>query len=136
MIPTTDLARRIAALFSRRPTTAWSPGEVKKYRMLVKDGCFEDLEDLKLIEAYYASERKKEDGIQRRDLSTFLNNFQGELDRAKAWKDKGGMKRQERKERVYWTPAPDISDEQIEINKEIWAKGLAELREKFGMPAK
>lgn len=87
MTPTTEPAKRIAELFKRRLTTAWAPKEVLQYKKLVKDGCFENyIDDLQLIERYYVFERRKEDkGIHRRDLLTFLNNYPGELDRARQW---------------------------------------------------
>jgi hypothetical protein len=85
-IPKTETALRIGALFKRKPTTPWSEKELKQYKMLYKAGAFNDVEGLKQIEMYYASERKKkEGGIHRRDLMTFLNNFFGELDRARAF---------------------------------------------------
>lgn len=88
MTPSTEPAIRIARLFSRRLSTSWSSREIKAYRKLVKDGCFQTLDDLEVVERYYFAERKKDNGIHRRDLSTFLNNFQGELDRARAWEQK------------------------------------------------
>ena len=96
MRPTTEPALRISRLFSRRPTTAWAEKEIRVYRKLVKDGCFVSLNDLGLIERYYAFQRKKEDGIRRRDLYTFLNNYAGELDRARAWAEN----QEEKKKRV------------------------------------
>lgn len=90
-LPTTPQSKRIASLFNRRHTTAWSQREVRAYKAL---GTITD-EELSLLESYYASERAKgEEGIHRRDLSTFLNNFHGELDRARAAKPavrKGGF---------------------------------------------
>jgi len=85
-LPTTEPAKRIAALFRRRETTLWSDGEVKAFK---KIGPIE-IADLELIETYYAAERAKgDDGRHRRDLSTFLNNFAGELDRARSPKVNG-----------------------------------------------
>ncbi len=85
MIPTTEISKRISALFNRRLTTAWSQKEVTRYRQLVKDKILQD-DDMELIERYYVYQRRKGDkGIHRRDLYTFLNNFSGELDRARAW---------------------------------------------------
>lgn len=81
--PTTGPAKRIAALFRRRLTTAWDPEEVKTFKAIGPI----DLADLDVIEAYYARERAKGDGDNggkhRRDLKTFLNNFTTELDRAR-----------------------------------------------------
>lgn len=81
LLPTTPQSKRIATLFNRKFTTAWSEREVAAYKKL---GTIPE-EDLAAIERYYASERAKgDDGVHRRDLGTFLNNFAGELDRAKA----------------------------------------------------
>lgn len=42
--------------------------------------------DLEIIDKYYATERPKgKDGIHRRDMDAFLNNYHGELDRAREW---------------------------------------------------
>ncbi len=97
MIPSTDTAKRIAILFKRRLDTHWSEKEVKRYRQLVKDRVLSD-EALELIGRYYVYQRKQENGIHRRDLYTFLNNFAGELDRAQAW-DEEIRERLKRKER-------------------------------------
>ncbi len=85
MIPTTEIAKRIATLFRRRLDTSWSEKEIRQYRKLVKDGSVTP-DNLELLERYYAFQRRKGDnGIHRRDLYTLLNNFSGELDRAQAW---------------------------------------------------
>ena len=79
-IPTAPQALRIAALYRRKPTTQWSTKEIKAYKAIGKI----DPEDLELVCQYTEAERKKgDDGRHRRDLATFLNNFTGELDRAK-----------------------------------------------------
>ncbi len=70
---------------------------MKRYRQLVKDQVMSN-ESLELIGRYYVYQRKKENGIHRRDLYTFLNNFAGELDRAQAW-DEDMRERLKRKER-------------------------------------
>jgi len=80
-IPTTEQSKRIAAMFHRRLTTAWSEDEVAAYR---KIGTIEP-DDLSALESYYKTERAKgDDGRQRRDLKTFLNNYAGEIDKARA----------------------------------------------------
>lgn len=82
MIPTTPQSKRIASLFHRRLTTAWSEKEIEAYR---KIGTVHE-DDLAALERYYKAERLKgDDGIHRRDLATFLNHFSGELDRARAY---------------------------------------------------
>lgn len=92
LLPTTDAAIRISRLFGRRLTTAWGEKEVKAFKKLaIQPG------DLEAIEVYYAVERGKgDDGIHRRDLATFLNNFGGELDRAMAHSSKNGAENWEK----------------------------------------
>ncbi len=84
-------------LFKRRLDTHWSEKEVKRYRKLIKDKVLSD-SALELIGRYYVYQRKKENGIHRRDLYTFLNNFAGELDRAQAW-DEDMREKLKRKDR-------------------------------------
>lgn len=68
----------------------------------------EDLNDLALVEKYYEFERKKGDkGIHRRDLATFLNNYGGEVDRARLWAEKfpglvSGVKRTPKPQPDQW----------------------------------
>lgn len=92
-IPSSPEARRIAALFNRKLTTPWSVKEIRRFRELGKISG----DDLTAIECYYAAERKfGRDGVYRRDLYTFLNNFWGELDRARAFTAKASaMKNRE-----------------------------------------
>lgn len=83
-LPKSDEAKRIATMFGRRLSTAWGGGEIKAFKALMKTKSITP-ESLNLLEAYYTKERAKGDaGKHRRDLSTFLNNFPGELDRASA----------------------------------------------------
>ena len=80
-LPTTEIPIRIAKLFQRRLTTPWSEKEFHAYQKMGKI----EPEEMTEVEAYYDIERKKgaEKGLHRRDLITFLNNFRGELDRAR-----------------------------------------------------
>lgn len=88
--PTTVESLAIAAIFRRRQETEWATKEIAAYKELVR-GKKIVLEEVELIARYYEAERKKTDrdgkecGYHRRDLSTFLNNYQGELDRAREW---------------------------------------------------
>ncbi len=75
-IPQTETAKRLAALFHRRETTPWSEKEIDAFKAL---GKIEE-EDLNLLERYFATR----DPYLRKDLGTLLNNFAGELDRARA----------------------------------------------------
>lgn len=82
MVPTTDQSRRIAAVFHRKLTTAWTGGEIGAYR---KMGTLSE-EDLAAVETYYSTNwpPRRDVNILRHDILTFLNNYAGEIDRAKA----------------------------------------------------
>lgn len=98
-LPTTEQSKRIAALFNRRITTAWDEREVAAYR---KIGTVSP-DDLTSIERYYSAERAKgNEGRHRRDLGTFLNNFAGELDRARAHKPFKGVSAQLKIDDAQW----------------------------------
>lgn len=97
-IPTTPLARRIAALVKRRPTTPWGDRELSQYKKLFKAGCFDHLADLELLEQFYTFQHKRgDDGIHRRDLLTLLNNWPGEIDKATDWRERHPLKQPPRK---------------------------------------
>lgn len=80
--PTSEFSERIAKLYNRKLTTKWSPKEIKAFKALVSREAVSH-EALDVIFAYYSAERAKgQQGNHRRDMVTFLNNFDGELDRA------------------------------------------------------
>jgi hypothetical protein len=78
-----DVARRLNELYRRREATRWSEREVRAMRKIwpVSE------EDLSLIEAYYTAAILPDKDIRRRDLLTLLNNWPGEVDRARKWAD-------------------------------------------------
>lgn len=88
--PTTPESKAIAAIFRRRAETEWEPNEIASFKSLMRRGVVQ-LEDLTLIHRYYEAERRRVDehgkqiGIHRRKLDTFLNNYTGELDKAREW---------------------------------------------------
>lgn len=73
---------RLGKLFKRKPTTRWSHSEIKSFRLIggIEDG------DLLILERYYTARIPEPSDYRRRDLSTLLNNFTGELDRARNFK--------------------------------------------------
>lgn len=137
MRPTSEPAKRIATLFSRRLSTEWQPKEIKQFKKLAKAGYFSDLQDLSLIERYYAFERRKGDkGVHRRDLPTFINNWCGELDRAREW-EKTHPEKRERK--IIPMPLPESPQPQIETDfaalkrfKEQWEARNGRSLETYG----
>lgn len=108
LVPTTDLARRVGALCRRRPDTPWDPKEIRVYKRLVKAGFYANLDNLLLVEQYYAFERKKGDnGYHRRKLLTYLNNAAGELDAARDWRERHPIKTKPRVIIPYTPPPPN-----------------------------
>ena len=74
--------QRLGNLYNRRPSTVWTAKEKRAFAAI----CPIDENDISMVERYYAAERKKgAQGIHRRDLQTLLNNWPGEVDRARAY---------------------------------------------------
>lgn len=113
--PESDAAKWCAALFHRRLTSPWAPKEITAF---LRIGPIAP-DDRALIERYYASERPKgDDGRHRRDLSTFLDNFAGELDRARAYRPFTGVRK-----------APNI-------DMALWKTFLASINRQYEDPAR
>ncbi len=79
--PQSEDAKRIAHMMGRRETTAWTDKERRALRAISPI----DREDMEVVEAYYLAERSSPDSICRKDVCTLLNNWPGEVDRARAW---------------------------------------------------
>ena len=125
--PTKPFSKRIADLFRRKHTTEWSDKEIAAYRKLTAYPDEASMSaEMDMLDAYYKSERAKgEKGIHRRDLQTFLNNFQGELDRARAFWET----RQKRLTRFDPPAAPaNVVPMQPEDEAELRAKAAAEFQ--------
>lgn len=78
----TELQLRLGALFKRKPTTQWSKAELKAFKSIGRVAT----EDLCLLETYYTANFPQDKDYRRRDLSTLLNNLNGEIDRARQYK--------------------------------------------------
>lgn len=112
-IPTTEAAKITADLFGRSHSTPWSDKEIAAFKKAKPERA-----DVFLIARYYAQERAKPDnkGIHRRDLLTFLNNYAGELDRARArFPQKSTQKTQEPEGWREWLKAKGYDD--VEYSK-------------------
>tara|TARA_R110000744_G_scaffold91394_1_gene177373 strand:- start:197 stop:1138 length:942 start_codon:yes stop_codon:yes gene_type:complete len=70
---------QINKLFNRRETTKWSTKELRAFKAIDME-----TEDLGLIVRYYKAEPKGDLDMRRRDIATLLNNWPGEVDRARA----------------------------------------------------
>lgn len=75
----TETMQRIGSWFGRQPTTLWS---VAEYEALETVSPTE--KELAGMEAYYSASILEGEDYRRRDVITLLNNWPGELDRARA----------------------------------------------------
>lgn len=74
---------RVEALMRRRPLTPLGPGEGKAYRRALPAIEATTPEDWTALEAFYAAPQPET--FARKDLPALLNNWNGEIDRAKTW---------------------------------------------------
>jgi hypothetical protein len=74
--------KRLNAIFCRRDTTKWNPSETKALRAISPI----PEEDLAAVERYYSARIPKDEDYRRHDLPTLLNNWNGEVDRARKFK--------------------------------------------------
>lgn len=78
----------LGALYHRRKSTSWDEKELKQLRVILKR--FEADSELGEIIEYYIAKGKTQDAkYLRQDLQTLLNNWSGEIDRARKWKPNG-----------------------------------------------
>ena len=73
---------RLGAIMHRRANSQWTDTELKAFRK----GRFEE-DDIAAVEAYYAANWPPQWGknFLRADLGTLLNNWPGEVDKARRW---------------------------------------------------
>jgi len=69
---------RIHSMFNRGLRASWSEKEIKSLSKLEP---FDD-DDFNLVESYY---RTSGNQFLRTEVQTFLNNYQGEVDKARLW---------------------------------------------------
>ena len=77
--PTPNRAFALGGVFKRRESTPWSEKELKAFK---ESALKAHPEDFDLVIAYYQSDAP----YKRKDLQTLLNNWNGEVDRARDWK--------------------------------------------------
>jgi hypothetical protein len=95
LLPQSELAKRICAIFHRKLTTVWDIKEVRSFRR-IKDHIEE--EDLQMIERRYKScWPPREGNYLRRNLYTFLNCYASEIDSARIWCEEHPLRKPPRK---------------------------------------
>lgn len=83
-MPTSAEAQKIALLFRRNLTTRWAPKEITALRELQKRGVL-TAENLQIVETFYTAAKNDPEAYLRTTLPAFLNNFDGEIDKAQNW---------------------------------------------------
>ena len=85
-VPTSPEAIALAEMFHRKATTPWTAVEIRKFKSLMPI----DPDDLKSLKEYYDDNwpPERDVNVLRHDLKTLLNNFPGEVGRAKVWESK------------------------------------------------
>lgn len=85
--PVSDIAKRVAAIMHRRPESKWNQKKEIIPFVAIKNSITE--EDLAMVERYYKKNWPPRTSVNhlRHDLATLINNWQGEVDRARIWCD-------------------------------------------------
>lgn len=81
----TPLQVRIGGWFGRKEDTAWSSKELKALKIIESSN--PDHAAVGLLESYYQASFPKDCDYRRRDILTLLNNWNGEMDRSRKWKE-------------------------------------------------
>lgn len=75
------LKNRISKWFNRRESTIWSDKEERGLKKVIASDTPED--ELTLLEKYYTAEINQNSDYRRKNIETLLNNWAGEIDRAR-----------------------------------------------------
>lgn len=81
---------RARAIFRKRPGTPLDPAETRAWRKVSAILAATPDDEWLHLEAYYAADIPPRDDIRRRDFATLLNNWSGELTRARRWSEHTG----------------------------------------------
>jgi len=77
---------RIEAIFNRRTNTPLSATEAKAWKAALPSIESASPDDLATLEKFYAAKESKDNPLYRRtSLATLLNNWSGEMDKARTW---------------------------------------------------
>jgi len=120
----------VAGWFRRRPETPWSEKEVKAWKK-----CPDTLEsELELLAAYYKAAISADIDYRRRDLLTLLNNWQGEIDRAKKFQLNGNHNGSNQRHRSEGPDRNKGTANESRINDYSKYRGIARVGDVFPLP--
>ena len=82
----------VGGLKRRQEGTAWSPAEFEAFKAARLDTLSSDdfAGQVETLRGYYLAAIPREKDYRRRDLATLLNNWPGEIDRAREWNRANG----------------------------------------------
>ena len=78
-----ELKQRICCWFNRRESTRWTAKEMRALKDVV--ALQTEQSDFDALDKYYMATMPADADYRRRDVVTLLNNWNGEIDRAKQW---------------------------------------------------
>lgn len=85
-----DLLLRCRAMFRMRPDSRLDPAQKHAWRNAAANVAETKPEEWQQLEAYYSAALAEREDFRRRDLATLLNNWSGEVTRARDWCTKVG----------------------------------------------
>jgi hypothetical protein len=85
-----DLQLRAERLFNKRPSTAMDTSEAKAFKAALPSIKQMSEDDWQALEEFYKSDAD----FKRTSFATLLNHWNGEIEKAKAYKQRGGKPRQ------------------------------------------
>lgn len=82
----TDLQLRVEKFFNKRETTPWDKSELSAWKSAEKIVAETPESDLLLLGEFYSAPQLET--YSRKTLATLLNNWNGEMEKARSWKSK------------------------------------------------
>jgi len=99
---------RAKALFRMRPATPLDRATRRAWKLSSTAVAATSFDEWLQLEAYYAADIPARDDIRRRDLATLLNNWSGELTRARRWSEQTGWQPENAEKKEKGAPPDDL----------------------------
>lgn len=99
---------RAMALFRMRPATPLDRATRRAWKLASTAVTATAPDEWLQLEAYYAADLPDKDDYRRRDLSTLLNNWSGELTRARRWSEQVGLTPPDPQKKEKGAPPDDL----------------------------
>jgi len=80
----TPMMARVGSWFGRKPETLWTRDEADALRDIAPDD-----DELNIVERYYLADHPKDSDFRRHNVKTMLNNWSGEVDKARRYRNGG-----------------------------------------------